>query len=524
MQATGGADLDAITGGELVEDWWVWWEINKSLYLVPHAAVPAEQASRYATAAETEANRRARISERLLPLLRELLHDDAAAVRAAAATTLGRLGGAPAVEALLPALDDAVQSVREAVLLALGATGSSQAASVLLDIAHDGRVPGGKEEIGPTARPLALVALALGRRHGLDASLDPLVEALLADDTGSDVLEAGLLYRSLAASDACAGLLRKLAEARDLDIRLRCRVTEGLPLDDDTLLSRVTDELASKNTDRRRAAAVTLARSASAFAFPHLQKAFEDEEEPLTRGLMLVSMGSRGGEETRAFLLRQLRRGRAVDRPWVALGLGLLARASGDDEAREALRDGLKEESSAQARGAWILGCGLAQDPFAGPVLRETLAEASDPRLRMFAALALAMLRDEDSLAALRARFGTERSPLARAGVLLAVALQGRPEDAAQLIADVRDANNPLLQAQLASAVGLHDSAPAVDGLEQLLVGHETLSAQARAATLDALGLLLDPREGFQLVHAATQRNFAVFPDWLARALASTTL
>ncbi len=525
MLATGGADLQALTGGELIEDWWLWWEINKSLYLVPQEAALVRERPRFETGTETEPERRKRIGRELQPLLLQLLHDDAAPVRAAAATTLGRLGADAAVDSLLPVLQDSAQAVREAALLALGATGSMRAASMLLNIAHDGRVPGVEEEIGPTARPLALVALALGRRHGLDETIDPLVEDLVtAADAGSDVREAALLFRALADSRACARLLRDLAAARDLDIRLRCRVTESLLDDDEAQLPRVLDELVSPETDRRRAAAVSLARSSSDLAWPRLLKAFEKEEEPMTRGLVLLSIGQRGGEDARDMLLRELRRGRAVDRPWVALGLGLLARASGDAEAREALREGLAEESSAQVRGAWVLGCGLARDPLAGPELRELLAEASDPRLRMFAALALGMLRDDESLAALRARLLPEHSPLACAGVVLALALQGRPEDAPGLIAAVRDVNNPLLQAQLASAVGLHDSAAAVDGLVRLLAAGDELSDVARAASLDALGLLLDPTDGFQLVRAATQRNFAVFPDWLARALAVTTL
>ena len=525
MMATGGADLEALTGGELVEDWWLWWEINKSDYLIPKKAPRAPRPPKDETRTETEEERRERIAQRLLPTFAGCLKDDSAAVRASAATTLGRLGGADVIDALLPLLADPVQSVREATLLALGATGSARAASTLLRVAQNGRAPGASEEIGPTARPMALVALALGRRHGLEPSIDPLVEALLYDPAiASDVLEAGLLYRTMSGAEICDDLLRDLATRKDLDIRLRCRVTESLSLDDDTLLANVLEELGDGNTDRRRSAAVTLARSPSAFAFPKLQKAFEKEEEPMTRGLMLVSIGQRGGDEARDFLLKLLRRGRAVDRPWVALSLGLLARASGDETAREALREGMSQESSAQSLGAWLLACGLAQDLQAGPALRDFATTASDPKLRMFASVGLSMLRDEESLAVLRERLVDETSPLARGAVELSVALQNRKEDAARLLQDVRDANNPALQAQLASAVGLHDTGAAVDGLEALLTGPDELSDVAQASTIDALGLLLDPNQGFQLVRASTQRNFAVFPDWLARALVLTNL
>ena len=65
----------------------------------------------------------------------------------------------------------------------------------------------------------------------------------------------------------------------------------------------------------------------------------------------------------------------------------------------------------------------------------------------------------------------------------------------------------------------------AVEALQQIVAGPAAnLPSAAHAAALEALGLLLDRNAGWRLVHAATGRNFAIFPDWLARALATTTL
>ncbi|HEX5010588.1 MAG TPA: HEAT repeat domain-containing protein [Planctomycetota bacterium] len=525
--ATGGADLEALTGGELIEDWWIWWEINKSLYLVSSDAAVRRQAVlpwKLGTEEQSQAASRSLVARALLPTLREALDDDAAEVRAAAAVACGRLAGDECVDVLLPLLHDPVQSVRESALLALGATGSARAASLLLGVAHDGHLPGTSTDIVPSAQPLSLVCLAIGRRHGLDEGLDPLVTALL-EQAAPDVREAGLLYDALAGARACGSLVRELASERDLDIRLRCRVTEGLPRYDAALLPAAAAELLAPAPDRRRAAAATLAVADSENALPRLQPAFLAEKEPLTRGFLLLSIGAQGGDEARELLATQLRRGRAADRPWIALALGLLARGADDAEARQLLRDGLRDESSAQSVGAWILGCGLARDLAAGPALRAALPGASSPRDRMFAALSLSMLRDGDSLQALRAQLDHERDPLARAGVALAIGLFERPEDAPRLAQELRVANNPMLQSQLASALGLHDTPQAIDALQQLVADPAaSLPTEARAAALEALGLLLDRNAGWRLVHAATGRNFAVFPDWLARALATTTL
>jgi HEAT repeat protein len=524
--ATGGADLEALTGGELIEDWWIWWEINKSLYLVP-ADEQARRAPlmpwRVGTDQQTLATSRAQQTRALLPALRAALLDDSASVRASAAVAWGRLGGDEAVDALLPLLRDPAQSVREAALLALGATGSARATALLLGVAHEGRTPDSADDITPSAQPLALVALAVARRHGAGDDLDVLVSALL-EDADSTVREAGLLYDSLAGALACRELISRLAADDDLDIRLRCRVTEGLPRYDAALVPAAVAELVTSLPDRRRAAAVTLAGVERGSALPQLDKAFGLEEEPLTRGFMLLSIGAQGGDEARELLALQLRRGRAIDRPWVAIALGLLARNSDDAAARELVRDGLREESSAQSMGAWLLACGLGRDLAAGPALRTALVDASSPRDRMFAALSLSMLRDAESLEALRARLGQENDPVARSGVALGVALFERPDDVPALARELAEANNPLLQSQLASALGLHDTPQAVDALQQLVAGSDDMPAEARAATFEALGLLLDPYPGWRLVHSATGRNFAVFPDWLARALATTTL
>jgi hypothetical protein len=45
-----------------------------------------------------------------------------------------------------------------------------------------------------------------------------------------------------------------------------------------------------------------------------------------------------------------------------------------------------------------------------------------------------------------------------------------------------------------------------------------------RAATLDALGLMLDARGGLLLDGTVAGSNFAVLPDWMDRALAVSTL
>src|SRR5262245_43108920 len=144
--ATQGYDpgVDPVTGGIEMEDWWLWWEMNKAAFLPPRRlSSPATESGGALLAARTQPDlARQRALAELLPQVRQQLADGDAGVRAAAAIALGRLAGDAAVPDLLPLLSDSAVSVRESAILALGATGSMVGAHALLSLAQTGAVEG----------------------------------------------------------------------------------------------------------------------------------------------------------------------------------------------------------------------------------------------------------------------------------------------------------------------------------------------------------------------------------------------
>jgi HEAT repeat protein len=520
---------DPLTEGGDIEDWWIWWEMNKADFLPPRR-LDWPKTDSGLTDRYVSNDARQRALEQILPELRLRLADGDAGVRAAAAIALGRLGGDSAVPDLLPLLSDSAVAVREAAILSLGATGSMVGAHALLSLAQSGELEGTAAESGPrgpvcsSARPLALVALGVARRRGLAAIVDDFVAPLLDErgDDARDVRVAALLGLDLARSPLVSDLASKALAQEGDDPQLACRAIEALggaadPAHVPLLLSRA----GARDLEERRAAVAALASCDDPLLSAALRTAFEVEEEPFARGLLLVTLGAQGGGADRDFLAKVATRGSSANRPWAALGLGLLARRDQDEAARAVLRGALR--GAGESQGAWILACGIAQDPEAGPELARLLETSRNPRVRMFAALAMAMCDAPGAVELLAARLEVESAPLARVGLAQGLGVLGRPEDASRLLAELRELKAPIFAAQFAAALGFHGSREAVDGLTALALDDGT-APLARAAALDALGLLLDRGEPLLLTETTRGRNYRTLPTWLAGVLPTTTL
>ncbi len=114
--------------------------------------------------------------ERALPVLAQLCGHQHPKLRAASAAALGELGGAPAMEALLPLLDDPSEEVREEVVRAVFRVRPTGAFQLLEARVSPGR-PGHDLELGRHVLA-CLIYDAEARRHGwageaTGASRDP---------------------------------------------------------------------------------------------------------------------------------------------------------------------------------------------------------------------------------------------------------------------------------------------------------------------------------------------------------------
>jgi HEAT repeat protein len=518
----GSSGAAALTEGD-GDAWWLWWEYNKIEFLRPNRLLweRGDDAPGRSTTSPAAFARRL-----VLPVVQRALSDGDPQVRAAAALTLGRIGGADAVDPLLDRLDDASLHVRESAVLGLGATGAPRAQHALLSLARDARLPGSARRLARTLQPLAVVALGIGRRLGFDASID---DALVEITRGRSLPEreplgvAAMMYQTLAPGEALRELALELARDGSEPVTVRCRAIEALRgATDAETVSALQHLLSGARVELRRSAALALGEARHPLVVPALQTAYDLERDQLTRAFLLVSLGRQGGAAARRHLMEELTEGPKALRPWTALGLGLIARASsGDEEIARLLREGVGREKNSQARAAYWIASGLARDRGALGELAEALSSDAAPRNRMYAAQALALIGGEDARAVLVDRLAHERADLARSALALSLGVLGWDADAAAIADVFTGTSDPTVQGQVASAMAFLGSSEALVRLGSWC-GTDDLARATRAAALDGVGMLAGRSEPLRLGEVSRSANFPLFSSWTESMLATT--
>lgn len=506
------------------DPWWLWWEFGKLEFLRPaHDAVAlAPRTVTGGVALDAGVLREARRDE-VIMAVRPLLTDADPHVRAAAATTLGRLAGGAFLDGLLPLLADPQPVVRDRAILALGAAGSARAASTLVAIAKQGRASHGGDDLGPDARPLAILALGVARRRGLAQEFSADITAVLADAKRRDAENLGAaaeFHAAIAPSAALVPALDAAAGDRNAPDALRARHIEiaavarpALPTP--VVIRGLQDALAGRGVETRRSAAIALGRTEHDLVAPHLITAFEVEREPLARGFLLIAIGRRGGNRAAGFLSGQIAEGDAVHRPWAALAAALMARRGESPELRATIR------SAEIADGARCLALALSGDRTGSGTARDVLLRAPSPVDRQYAAAALGLIGDDAARDALIAGLALESQEQVRVEICQSLGGLGRPDDAARIADALAGAKSPRRSTHWGAAAGFHRTEEMLTALMKLVADPATTPA-ARAAAVEGLGLLLDPAPRPTLPALLRDANFAVMPSWLRTALTTT--
>jgi len=509
------------------DSWWLWWEYAKLEFLVPNRLSLANTlvTGDDAAGAFREAIARARRAE--LPRFTASAAAPDATVRGAAAVALGLSAGRDAVEPLLALLADPSQDVRHRAILALGSTGAPAAAIALLALArHGSHVDGARTDVSPYARPLAVVALGLARRAGLDEGVDVAVAALVREpekEHREGLALAAMFHHVLAPSPELEKLALELALDETLSPSVRCRAVEALgSARDPKTLAKLQTILSGPRLDLRRSAAIALGVTRDASVLPALQTAHELEAEGLTRGFVLIAIGRIGGAKAHAFLVKVLESGENGQKRWAALALGVLARGTNDPETSKLLRASWEREKNSEARAAYWLACGLVRDESAIPGLAYELGGAADPRQRMYAATALSLMGGSRSAEILRERLPRETNPMARVAITQALGILGESQDVRGMRSALEKLAEPGLQGIAATALAFHGTPEALAQLAELSQSDSGARVR-RAASIEGLGLLLAREKPLALSDLSRRMNYTVMPDW-AQAMFLTLL
>ena len=209
----------------------------------------------------------------------------------------------------------------------------------------------------------------------------------------------------------------------------------------------------------------------------------------------------KGLADTRRFLLKELARGSTQERPWAALGLGVLERGRieagriPNGEVASALRSALTDARSPDEVGAYAIAIGLVRDASAEVVLTKSLISMRDDEARGQLALALGMIGARG--ASLRLNHLVDNSlyrPLLLREAATGLALLSEKDAVPRLLGFLRDARALSSQAALAQAIGRVGDARTLEPLVAMLQD-DSITDGARAFVAVAIGLAgdLDP-------------------------------
>lgn len=526
--APGGVSTNPGTGGisfvDLpVEDWRAWWEWNR-LAVLDELGTPRSAEASEGQAQTDETSRSRALIE---PILREALSDPVGGVRASAVLAYADAFGAESVAVIRPLLEDSNVHVREYTILALGAAGGGEAIHKLCSIASGLRREGG-QQISEISQPLAVIALGLARGRGASASLDSFVRDLTAASTRSAAHEqlelAALLYQRLAPNARLDALVDSVLADKDASRMLRCCAIESLGVSDRAAtLGRLLDLRYGRDVALRQSAALSLGEHANDLAAPSLLTSFELEREQLAKGFSLIAIGRRADEAGGAFLREQLAEGPRSLRSWAAVGLGLWARARTGpegDEARKALIAGLDVEANRDARGAYLLALGIAQDPDVVARSLEILREGKESTSRSAAAEALSLSKSPRAAEVLRDSIDNDGCPDVRARAAEALARHGDPRDIDRLVKEL-ESTIPAFRPIVVRGLAHVRDARVLDALLRIAEESAPGDDELRAAIVRALGSVASDHEGERLAQLGVSANYTMFPSWLGRVVGS---
>ena len=238
-----------------------------------------------------------------------------------------------------------------------------------------------------------------------------------------------------------------------------------------------------------------------------LTAVYERHRDQQTRAFAVMSLAKIGGAKAQAYLLEQLPRGnKALERPWVACALGVLAarKRATDPEALDqggalqAISDALVRQFHAARNpstvGSIAVALGLAGAPEAKDILRQRLIQhRKRDAVAGYVAIALGLLRDYRAVPDLReTRRRAARRPFVQLQTVQALGLLGDNTLNSQLIHELRAASNSLVRlAGAARALGQIGDRRCLPALVQLTRDPDA-GPLTRAFAAVALGSVCD--------------------------------
>lgn len=508
-----------------VTRWETWWASNKELYLRSHermrddgrAVTPGSDSGEPGapTREEQDAAKRAE----LVPVFIEALTDDSFEVRTAAAIALGKTGDPRGAAPLRrAALKDDHKDVRQSAVLALGLIGDQASIPFLYGLLDDRK---------QDTRTRSFAAFALGLIGGEDAT-DLLIR--FADGRGPRKVGGKRRQPPLVASAFVAlGLTDRpeavpvlqdalMARANDDQVRSFILLSLGRLKDRETLPVAIKMLKREKHAGLRRSAAIAIGKIATpedAEALDALAFAIRGDADRVARHFAAISLGQIASDAAKARLIKSFRDGDQLDRPFLALALGLAKHGA----AAPMLRHQLKKERLESVKASYCIALALMGDMEAVPLIEEAARERGEIWLPGYAAIALGMLGSRSSAPQLRERLAKEGDSRLRMNLAVALGFLHDARAREFLVETVKGRKGSIYErGSAAMSIGVLRLNPAADDLLSVYRDKKEQDL-VRAFSVVALGVLADPSPIPKLARFAIDNNYGLTVDPLNEVL-----
>lgn len=530
--------------------WQMWWEFNKDpfvqargvnlqrgpvtgsddFYLGSRRAV-----DRVDTLLPTDDDKALNIVPALARLLEEERNRD---IQSACLVALAKVGldvpGAQLESVFAERISRGDQEVRESAVLSFGIAGRPQALPMLAGLLRDdtvGRKLEDRARVSERSRAFAAYALGLlGMRSddaAIDAKIQELLVAVLLDQdiadrdlrcaalSGLGILGLGdapgagklLLWRTV---EFLLGWYQQDIGSGDELVQAHAPIAIGrlLGKGSSSLHQRCKQRFADELMARKRRGNSILQSCAIALGMlveptaedaefiAALQNYYDDGHDRLARNYAVISLGRIGGDEQRVWLLRAYERAnKSIERPWVALALGLWAAGAAEAGRTDAtiahrLIEDLENSPNRDTQGALAVAIGLTRHVMGLPALTRAL-RSSDEQVAGYAAVGLGLLGDRSAVPTLAEVLSySQRRQFLLPQAALALGMLGDRQATEQLLGMLRESESVISLAALAKAIGRIGDRRSIEPLKAILADREApkLSRAFVAAALGGVG------------------------------------
>ena len=500
--------------------WAAWWFFNDDRFLNLKAKVRADEAQTENAdlfmgedTSDAGINKipAKKIREGVLPVLRLALKDSFYDTRAAAVIALGKCGMPDDLAEIKSVLGDRDKRVRESAALAMGILGNKEAIPTLIEIMNNTKWAkkelreGG--EVLPRTRAFAALAIGLiGRRTDISDTqgLSALVKLMNDDrETKSQMdLAVGPIVALgiMKSKDAIPELVKYLKNKRNRTVARSFAATSLGKIGDRSALEPLLASLKDKQNAVVQSSTMALGQilePTDEKEVKRVKKMVSSSADIAVKNFAIMSLAQIGGEDNRQYITKLVTKGKALQKPFASLAVGVFYYNNPEFDHREAagkiIHKEFKSTKNPSDLGAHAIALGLMKYDTAGGDILKTLNKGGQASLRQHLAISLGLMDYRDSIKDIREIVKEKGDVDLRRNSAIALGLLGDRGAMKFLSEEISNSSNtqPVLGA-VTRGLGFIGDASAVPLLTEMVKDTKKYKDNTRAFSAVALGLLGD--------------------------------